>query len=178
MNTRTRTFSIFLFFLCLLSDSAYSAPQTYEEYAIKTAFLYRSLHYVEWSTKNTDENLIVICITKFDKFSERIQSLHKRAVNGRTISLRKIKSYDGINECDALYIPKEKSAKLRQTLNKLENNNILTISDRQGFAKHGVILNFPVENQKVIIEINIDAANKQNIRFSAKLLRIAKIVGD
>jgi len=140
--------------------------------------LYRSLHYVEWSTKNGDKNLIVICVTNTDKFSETIHSLHKRAVNGRTISLQNIASYDDIEECDVLYIPTGKSTDLRQTLSKLENNNILTISDRQGSAKQGVILNFPVENQKVMIEINIDAANKQSIRFSAKLLRIATIIGD
>ena len=178
MNTRTAFTPIILICLTLFSGSTYPAPQTYEEYAIKTAFLYRSLHYVEWSTKNGDKKLIVICVVKADKFSETIHSLHNRAVNGRTISLRKIASYDDINECDALYIPMTKSVKLRQIISKLKNNNILTISDRQGFAKYGIILNFPVENQKVIIEINIDAANEQSIRFSAKLLRIAKIVGD
>ncbi|MEJ2178878.1 MAG: hypothetical protein P8Y28_00215 [Gammaproteobacteria bacterium] len=33
-------------------------------------------------------------------------------------------------------------------------------------------------DQKVVIEVNVDAANKQSIRFSAKLLRIAEIKGD
>lgn len=178
MNNRIRILSLLLVSLYLLPGSTYSAPQAYEEYAVKTAFLYRSLHYVEWNTKNTDTNLIVICTTNSDKFSKTIQSLHDRIVNSRTISLQIIASHDDINECDVLYVPMQKKAKLRKILSNLENKNILTISDRRGFAKNGIILNFPVDNQKVVIEINIDAANKQNLRFSAKLLRIAKIVGN
>lgn len=178
MNIRIRFFLLLLVCHYLFPGSVFSAPQTYEEYAVKTAFLYRSLHYIEWNTKNTDTNLIVICTTISDDFSKIIQSLNNRVVNGRTISFQNIVSHDDINECDVLYVPMQKNASLRQTLSKLENKNILTISDRQGFAKNGVILNFPVDNQKVVIEINIDAANKQNLRFSAKLLRIAKIVGN
>ncbi|WP_455206805.1 YfiR family protein [Kaarinaea lacus] len=177
MNTRIIFISALLIYFYLIPDSVYSASQTYDEYAIKTAFLFRSLHYVEWGNKNVNNKSIVICVTEPDNFSETIYSLHHRTVNGRTIVLRKLASYSDIHECDVLQIPALKTPHLDQTLNKLANNNILTISDHRGFAQHGVVLNFPVESEKVIIEINIDAANKQNIKFSAKLLRIAKIVG-
>ena len=178
MHTRSRFIQFFIVCLYLFSGSVHPAPQRYEEYAIKTAFLYRSLHYVEWSTTNGNKNLISICIHKSDKFSETIYSLNNRKVNGRTISITNIASYDDTRECNVLYIPAEKPAIVKQILRKLENSNILTISDRNEFAKYGVILNFPLVNQKVVIEVNVDAANKQSIRFSAKLLRIAEIVGD
>ena len=178
MHTRNRFFQFFIVCLYLFSGSAHPAPQRYEEYAIKTAFLYRSLHYVEWSTINGNKNHISICIQKPDKFSETIHSLNKRKVNGRTISVTNIASYDDAMECNVLYIPAEKPAVVKQILRQFQNSNILTISDRRGFADYGVILNFPVVNHKVVIEVNVDAANKQSIRFSAKLLRIAEIIGD
>ena len=174
---------IILFFFLLLSfylvsGSVNSASQTYDEYAIKTAFLFRSLHYVEWSKKNSSDNLIVICITDPDNFSKTIYSLRHRTVNGRTIELRNLASLEEIQTCDILHLPMMKSSQLHKTLAKIENNNILTISDQPGFAKSGVILNFPLDGQKVTIEVNVDAANRQNIKFSAKLLRIAKIIGN
>ena len=178
MNIRAGCFTNTILFLCIFGGATIAAPLTYEEYAIKTAFLYRSLHYVEWNDKNTEQNIIVICFTKSDNFSNTFQSLQNRKVNERTISFLKVTSYDNSNGCDVMYVPTDRSADLRKILNTLNNKNILTISDRHGNANNGVILNFPVDNQKVSIEINIDAANKQNIKFSAKLLRIAEIIGD
>ena len=178
MYTQSRFIQFFIVCLYLFSGSVHPAPQRYEEYAIKTAFLYRSLHYVEWSTINGSKNHISICIQKSDKFSDTIHSLDKRKVNGRTISVIVIASYDEARECNVLYISAEKPAVVKQILRQFQNSNILTISDQHGFANYGVILNFPVVNQKVVIEVNVDAANKQSIRFSAKLLRIAEIKGD
>ena len=148
MNTRLLFFSLLLLlYFYLVSGNAYSASQTYDEYAIKAAFLFRSLHYVEWSNKNANDNLIVICVSEPDNFSTTIQSLHQRKVNGRTIALRKLASYADISKCDVLHLPIKKPRQLHQTLSKLENNNILTISDHPGSAQSGVILNFPVEDQ-------------------------------
>ena len=178
MYTQSRFIQFFIVCLYLFSGSVHPAPQRYEEYAIKTAFLYRSLHYVEWSTINSSKNHISICIQKSDKFSDTIHSLDKRKVNRRTISVIVIASYDEARECNVLYISAEKPAVVKQILRQFQNSNILTISDQHGFANYGVILNFPVVNQKVVIEVNVDAANKQSIRFSAKLLRIAEIKGD
>jgi len=161
----------------LVPDSINAATETYDEYAIKTAFLFRSLHYVDWSNKNSSDEAIVICTIEPDNFSRTIKSLQHQKVNERAIETRNLASFEEINACDVLLIPFKKLFQLQQTLNKIENQNILTVSDQPGSAQSGVILNFPVDNQKVIIEINIDAANKQNIKFSAKLLRIAKIVG-
>ncbi len=162
----------------LFSSSVNSASIFYEEHAIKTAFLYRSLHYVEWPDKNRKPDSIVICEISDDKFDQTIESLRNRTVNGRRILIKKISSFTDTEGCNVFHVPMMNTDKLRTILIQLDSKNILTISEHHGFAKQGVILNFPTANQKVTIEINIDAANKQNIRFSAKLLRIAKIIGE
>jgi len=52
----------------------------------------------------------------------------------------------------------------------------LTIGDTKGFAQQGVIINFYIKDEKVRFEINVDAAKRANLKISAKLLRLAKIV--
>jgi len=178
LNLRTILISVLFLYCYLFPGSVYPDTQTYDEYAIKTAFLFRSLHYVEWNSKNANNKLIVICVIEPDSFSKTIQSLSQRTVSGRVIALRNLESYTDVDECDVLHIPMKSSSLLQQLLKTIENRNILTISDHLGYAKNGVILNFPLEGQKVSIEVNIDAANRQNIKFSAKLLRIANIVGN
>ena len=107
MSARKRIFLATIFFLCFIVSSINAAPesQSYEEYAIKTAFLYRSLHYVDWSDKNTDEKMVVICFTRPDKFVDTMQSLQNRKVNERTIKMLKVASYSDIHGCDVMYIP-------------------------------------------------------------------------
>lgn len=167
-----------IFCLYLISGNAHSASETYEEYAIKTAFLYRALHYIDWDTLASNSNTIVICVIDSDAFSKTITSLDKRSVNERVISIQKIPSVDKTIGCNVLHLSATTPKQVKSMLAKLNHVHVLTISDHKHFAESGVILNFPIENQKVIIEINIDAANEKNIRFSAKLLRIANIVGN
>ena len=177
MNFKFPTSILLIIFLwlgtCLISLAA-----PYDVYAVKTAFLFRSLHYVEWpSDQMTDGKNITICFTDTNQFTDTLASLDQRAINDRTIVLKNIASYNEMNSCHVIYIAANPSRPVSAIVSDLRNSNILTVSDQAGFSQSGVILNFPVVDEKVTVEINIDAANEQNIRFSAKLLRIAKLYG-
>ncbi|MBL7215949.1 MAG: YfiR family protein, partial [Phycisphaerae bacterium] len=52
----------------------------------------------------------------------------------------------------------------------------LTISDLVGFAKRGGIIGFVEDNNKIRFEINLDAAQKENIKIRSQLLTLAKEV--
>ena len=175
LNTTSIRLLTFYFLLGTYLN-AFAAP--YDVYAVKTAFLYRSLHYVEWRTDDTaTQNSINICFVHSNKFTDTITSLNKRTINEFTISLRKIPSYSDTDNCNVLYISPDNPQLVSAIISSLKNKNLLTVSDRTGLAAEGVIINFPIDNQKVSVEINIDAANEHNIKFSAKLLRSAKIFG-
>ena len=54
---------------------------------------------------------------------------------------------------------------------------MLTVGDTDNFASEGGIINFKIENGSVRFQINLEAARRQQLRISAKLLSLAEVVG-
>ena len=60
----------------------------------------------------------------------------------------------------------------------LEGHSVLTVSDMEGFAQQGGVINLVIRNQRLGFEINEDAAQRANLKISSKLLKLAKVVKD
>ena len=58
----------------------------------------------------------------------------------------------------------------------LPASGVLTIGEAEGFAAQGGIINFKMEEGRVRFEINVEAATRENLRISSKLLTLAEIV--
>jgi len=83
---------------------------------------------------------------------------------------------DEITNCHILFINISDKNKLKAILEKLKGKNILTISDANGFAKLGGIARLYTKDDKINIQINLEAAKEENIIISSKLLKLAEIV--
>jgi hypothetical protein len=62
-------------------------------------------------------------------------------------------------------------------LKKLAGRGILTVGDAEPFIRTGGIIGFVTEGNRVHVEINLDAADREGFRISAKLLKVARVVG-
>ena len=147
---------------------------SYDEYALKTAFLYRSLHYIEWLADPADEktNQISICITSDDDFSTTLKSLHQQKIDLSTIVVKTFEHYEDMRDCHVVYVTKHAADR---AIELFSDTNVLTVGDYPGFIEAGGILNFPLRKNKVSLEINHNEAIQHNLKISAKLLRIAKV---
>ena len=81
-----------------------------------------------------------------------------------------------MDSCHILFISALEKERVASILKFLKSSCILTISDIEGFAQSGGIINFVIEENKVRFEINIDAANRAGIKISSKVLKLAKII--
>ncbi len=54
---------------------------------------------------------------------------------------------------------------------------VLTVSDFDLAAEHGVMIQFAMENNRVRLRINAESAHAAGLTISSKLLRPAEIVG-
>ncbi|MGD8592323.1 MAG: YfiR family protein [Gammaproteobacteria bacterium] len=174
MIAKVNHFSVFVTYcICTILPLCVSAQQqSYDEYALKTAFLYRSLHYIEWPAipTNKADTTLTICAVSGDAFSSTIKSLHFKAVNQHKIIVKTFAHYKQMHGCQVVYIGKNASD---EVFDFFATKNVLTVSDYPGFIEDGGIINFPLQEDKVGIEINNDEAVKHNLKISAKLLRIA-----
>jgi hypothetical protein len=58
----------------------------------------------------------------------------------------------------------------------LETGSILTVSECDGFAQKGGVINFYPDGTRVRFEINPEAARRAGLKISSQLMSLGKIV--
>jgi hypothetical protein len=148
------------------------------EYEIKAAYLYNFLNYIEWpeNTFPAAGGTITIGIVGEDPFGSALDALNGKQVKGRTVALKHVTDMNDFGQCQILFISSSEKQRLPELLEKLKDSRVLTVSEIDGFAEHGGIINFISEHNKVRFEINLDAARRLGLNISSELLKLAKLV--
>ena len=62
-----------------------------------------------------------------------------------------------------------------QILSNLRGRSVLTVSDIEGFAGLGGMVELFTERSKIRMRINLEAVKAANLKISSKLLRVAEL---
>lgn len=161
-----------------LSGTRAQSP-TAGEYQIKAAFLFNFAKFVEWppsSFLNTAAPLR-ICVFGQDPFGEELRNItREKTLNGRKLEVNPALNVQAARTCQILFIASSETAQLKQILASLRGSNVLTVADSKGFAENGGMINFVLENNRVLFEVNRKAAEEAGLKISSKLLAVAKLV--
>jgi hypothetical protein len=151
------------------------------EYAIKAAHLYQFGRYVPWPANSfaNDGSPLVIGVLGEDPFGGVLQEIARtKRIEGRPIVVRRFASMAEYTPCNILFVvsslsPEQKTAALQ----KARRSSLLLVGEEPGFAEHGGTASFFLEENKVRFEINVEAAKREQLKISSKLLSLAKLVG-
>jgi hypothetical protein len=151
-----------------------SAP----EYTVKAAFLYNFAKFVEWPADAFagPASPIVLFVYGVDPFGDALKSLKGKTANGRPIVVRYAANLGELERCHLLFVSASSMALLPKILQATKSWSVLTVGDVDGFARDGGTINLVNEGQRVVIEINTEAAQRSRLKISSKLLALAKIV--
>ena len=145
------------------------------EYEIKAAYLYNFLNYIDWPDQSG--GTIVIGVVGENPFGPALAPLNGRKVKGRTVAVREVSSAAEMRSCQIIFISPSEKQRFGAILDGLKNSRILTVSEIDGFAERGGIINFISERNKVRFEINVEAARGKGLTISSELLKLARLVG-
>ena len=170
-----------ILFLCFIFVSHGILQGQTTEYKLKAAFLERFTRFVEWpdlQTELTDSiDTFKITVIGDNPFGTALEDLYKSTrIKNREVKIKYISEISDIDSCHLLFISGSLENGLEKILAYTKGNPILTVSDRQGFAKRGVIINFFVANNKLRFEINKEALSQSKLYMSYLLLNVARIV--
>jgi hypothetical protein len=148
------------------------------EYEVKAAFLFNFTQFVEWPPASfaSDQAPLMIGIlgeNPFGSYLEEIVAGEK--VHGHSLTINYYKNLDEIKSCNILFINKDKAGDMNNILASIKGKNILTVSDAPFFLQQGGIVRFYTLNNKISLQINLDAAKAAKLEVSSKLLRLCKI---
>jgi hypothetical protein len=156
-----------------------ASAQTIDEYQVKAAFLYNFAKFVEWpaQTFKTEKDPMRICVLGQNPFGGAlVDAVGGKTVLGRPFVVADISEPSQAAECQMLFVSSSAGKRLRSIFGELRATGILTVGENQGFAAQGGIVNFKLEDGRVRLEINIEAAERARLRISSKVLNLAQIV--
>ena len=178
-RTKARKY-IVAFLLLVCSTSFLSAYRTVTpEYQVKAAFLYNFTQFVEWPSDAFPEPgpPLVIGILGEDPFGTYLEeTIEGENVNGHPLVIQHYRIIGGIRTCHILFINQSETNKPAQGVINLKGKFILTVSDGNNFIKQGGMIRFITRDNKILIQINPEAAKQADLIISSKLLRLAEVV--
>ena len=149
------------------------------EYQIKAAFLFNFAKFVEWPPGNSGRagDPMTICIVGEDPFGNILDEFTTgKTVNDRRVLITRLKPGEDLKGCQIAFISSMERDQLKSVFQNANRAHVLTVGESAGFAALGGVIDFIREENKVHFEVNVDAAQRANLKISSKLLSLAKIV--
>jgi len=150
------------------------------EAAVKAEFVERFTRFVEWPADawHKSDDPFVLCVMGEHAIGAELDKIARdRRVKGRRAVVLRPTEASEVPACHVLFVAPGESKRLVKILAQTATRPVLTVSDTGGFAAKGVLINFYRDGQHVRFEINAGAAKKTGLKLSAKLLKLARLVG-
>ena len=148
------------------------------EYQVKAFFLYNFARYVEWPAESfkSSNDPIVICILGQNPFGGALdQAIAGKVVDGRPFVVRQLSDIQPESNCHILFVNSSERKRFRSMAGRLKGSGVLSVGEIPGFTADGGVINFKLEGGKVRFEIDVDAAGRERLHISSKLLSLAQI---
>jgi len=167
-----------------IAACAWTSPasaQTATAPALKAAFLYNFAKFTEWPADALapGDPLVLCVINDRDVSDMLVQLTQGRAIDGHQLVVSTIKPDSStLASCRLLFVSGLDATRSSALIELVSGKPVLTVSDLDRFAPLGGIADFFVEKGTMRFSINLEAAQRNGIRLSSKLLSLARIVKD
>jgi hypothetical protein len=156
-----------------------ASEQPIDEYQVKAAFIYNFAKFVQWPAEafQTAKEPIAICVLGEDPFGSFLEdTIAGRTIEGRPLTIRHIASDKQVAGCHILFFGSGDDKRVTSAIADIRTPGILTIGDSEISGVDGVVINFRLEAGKVRFDINVEAAGREKLLISSRLLSLARIV--
>jgi hypothetical protein len=162
----------------LLSAPAHSVSPT--EYQVKAAFLYNFAKFVEWPAEAFQGNKpFVIGIVGHDPFGNLIdEAVFGKTVRDKKIIISRFSKIEDAVDSHILFVGNSEGENVARILKRLGKAPVLTVSDLDGFADEGGMVQLVTEQNRVRFVVNIAAVDQAGLKPSSQLLKLARIIGE
>ena len=171
----------FILLLLTLPISLLSFAESSErasEYNVKAAYLYQIPKFVSWPDDYLQQGArLNLCVLGSDPFRGALQKIHLRQIRGHELNVRYIKKVQKASECHILFLSGDFAEQsVLDKYHRIAEQHILTIGESAKFVRSGGIIALTLRDDRVALEINLQAAEDAQIEVSSNLLEIASRV--
>lgn len=169
-----------LAFLLALSAVASTAPvdaQPVTEPAVKAAFLFKFLGYVDWPPQAlAGDTPYAIGVAGADDVAAELERITTgRNLNGRRIAVRRIREGEPVRGVHVLFVGRGQ-ANARELLRTVQRQSVLTVTDAERGLELGSVINLVAFDDHVGFEVSLEAAERAGLGISSRMLAVARRV--
>src|ERR1700733_7950343 len=169
-----------VFCLCARAGTVQSsaAPSQAE---IRAAFVFNFVKFTEWPMQAYADagSPLTTCFLGADDVRTAFQTISTgKALNGRFLESKAVKSAADMHSCQVLYVDSPRSPVVMDVLKNARQHDALAIGTSEDFLACGGMLRLQIENNRMRFDVNVGAVGRTKIKLSSKLLALARSVVD
>ncbi len=160
------------------SVRAQNVPAAPRDTLVKAAFLHKFASFVEWPTASfpRPETPLRIGILGDEQLWRDLAELARdRDRDGRHVTVVRLSPGDTLGGFHILYLKASSPARIADLLGYVPEGT-LTVADSDGVHPRGSVLSFFLEEGRVRFGASLEAATRQKLRLSSRLLAVARVV--
>ena len=163
-----------------LAASALAFAQAPLERAVKAAYVYKFLAYVDWPAAAFDapDAPFVIGVLGSEAIADELrQIVAGRSVGERAVQIKRLREGEPASGLHVLFVGRSETTRLAALARSLHGQPTLVVSESPGALGAGSTINLVVATDgRVRFEIALDAAEHNGLRLSSRLLALAQSV--
>lgn len=165
---------------CLIVLACVLNATQFMEYTVKAVFLEQFTRFIEWpdtSGMYDTSKPFILGVLGENPFGATLEEIYStRKIKDKNVKISYFSGIDEVEGCHLLFISKSMEKELSHILSYTKKKPVLTVSDTEGFAEKGVLINLFLEGNSVRFEINEAVVRESGLFISYLLLKHAKII--
>lgn len=165
--------------LALVAMMGWSPAQSsgeMREYQKKAEFIASFTRFIEWPERKftQPDSPFVIGVYGADSISALLQeALQDRQIKGRPVVVRHLQNKEELHACHVLFVSRSERDRLGPILGEVRRENVVTVGECDNFLLKGGVINFVNAGGAVRFQVSIEAANREKLTVSSKLLQLS-----
>jgi hypothetical protein len=148
------------------------------ERQVKAAFLYKFLGYTEFppaAFADAASPIVIGVVGADDMAAELARIVAGRTANGRPIVVRALRENELGGTLHLLFVAGSDAAHAGRVL-KAASGALLDVTECDNCLQQGSVINFRIVDERVRFDVSLDAAERNNVKLSSRLLTVANRV--
>lgn len=150
--------------------------QPLPEDKLKTAFIYQFTKYINWPREDDLSEFSIVLVGDMSLWKSLEELARKKKIKDRPVQLQSADSHSDLTKTHIVIVSGDEVL-VSHVLKRAKGSHALTISQGEGLAERGVMINFYVTAEgRLRFEINRKAVDSAGLVISSQLLKMARII--
>jgi hypothetical protein len=160
----------------LIYQPVKSAEKVQEHEVLMSIMIGKMIDFIEWPDHKNNNEINILVFNNRDMYEALTAISRERRFDNKALVVQYVNSLHQIeySEIDLLFIGSIDENKFSQLFKTLNDKPIFTISNSEGYAQKGIMVNFLIDQQNIVFNINETRARKAGFYINFKLLTIAR----